>query len=579
MKKFYLLLTVLMLTLTTVMSQTITTGAISPTSVCAGATISIPYTIVGTFTGGNFFVAQLSNSTGAFTTPILLDSVFNTAAGTINAQIPYGTAAGTGYLIRVIGRAPAITGASSATALTINANPLLSENANYAQLGNALNFDGSNDKVTVTDNTVGNFGTGAFTVEFWMNTTKGNSNLISKRSVCGAVSLWNIKLNGNNVFAEFLSDNTGAGYTGISSSVSVTDGQWHHVAVTRNTAGLVTIFVDGANTGSGTNGLATPTNVGTATTNTANVTIAASACGLTNSPSVANFKGSMDEVRLWGTERTLTQINASRFLGSLGTDNAGLVAYYDFNQGTAEGTNTTVSTLTDRSVNVKNATLSGFALTGKTSNWINSGVSNFCIGSTYSFSNSVAGGVWSVTPGTGTATITTAGVLTAVTAGTVTVNYTLTTGTCSVVSKSLVNINSNTLPAAPTAGSAQSTVCPGGSTQINATFTTGSDIIMYIWTTPTPGTGTILCGALGNGPLCGTGVINATTTFYLGTTNYATGCQSATRFPVVATVLAPAAPTGVNGKRCGNGTVNLSTTVSSTDYTVDWYAAAAVGTA
>ena len=73
MKKGILLLTMLVMILTTGIAQTITTGAISPTSVCIGATINIPYIVTGTFTAGNRFVAQLSNSTGAFTTPVLLD--------------------------------------------------------------------------------------------------------------------------------------------------------------------------------------------------------------------------------------------------------------------------------------------------------------------------------------------------------------------------------------------------------------------------------------------------------------------------------------------------------------------------
>ena len=557
--KFFFLFSLMVWMTPLLMAQTITTGTIA-SPICAGATISIPYTITGVFTSPNRFVAQLSNSAGAFTTPVLLDSVLTTTAGTITAQIPFGTAAGTGYKIRVIGRYPAITGTANATALTINANTYFSESSNPFQLGNALNFDGDNDKVTITDNTVGNFGTGAFTVEFWINTTKGNSNLISKRTNCYPGTFWNIKLNGSNVYAEFMTDNTGSGNFGVSSSVSVTDGKWHHVSVTRNTAGLVTIFVDGANTGSGTNGLATPTNVGTLSSNTANVTLGSSICGFFDTPSTANFKGSIDEVRLWGTERTLTQINASRFLGSLGTDTVGLKAYYDFNQGTAEGSNGSASTATDKSGKLKNATLLGFDLIGKTSNWINSGIGGtICIGSKAAYSNTQAGGVWSVTNGTGTATVTTAGVVTGVTAGTVTVNYTRSTGTCSVVSRSILNISSNTAPSAPTAGVTQSTVCPGGSTLVNATFTSASNVYMYIWTTPNPGTGTVTCGTTVSGIFsCGTGAINATTTFYLGTKNIATGCESATRFPVTATVYSTPAITIASSALINNQVATLA---------------------
>ncbi len=137
MKKFYLLLTVLAMTLTTVMAQTITTGTIA-SPICAGATINIPYQISGTFTAGNRFVAQLSNSAGAFTTPVLLDSLTNTVGGIITAKIPSGTAAGTAYKIRVISRTPAITGTANATALTISTIPTISIASSVTQIINQV---------------------------------------------------------------------------------------------------------------------------------------------------------------------------------------------------------------------------------------------------------------------------------------------------------------------------------------------------------------------------------------------------------------------------------------------------------
>ncbi|MBY0487897.1 MAG: fibronectin type III domain-containing protein, partial [Flavobacteriaceae bacterium] len=53
-------------------------------------------------------------------------------------------------------------------------------------------------------------------------------------------------------------------------------------------------------------------------------------------------------------------------------------------------------------------------------------VSSICMPSTLALTNGTALGVWSVTNGTGSATITAGGILTGVTAGTVTVNYTVT---------------------------------------------------------------------------------------------------------------------------------------------------------
>jgi hypothetical protein len=48
----------------------------------------------------------------------------------------------------------------------------------------------------------------------------------------------------------------------------------------------------------------------------------------------------------------------------------GLVAYYRANQGTASGTNTGITSLTDSSASGKNGTLNNFALSGSSSNWV-----------------------------------------------------------------------------------------------------------------------------------------------------------------------------------------------------------------
>lgn len=104
-----------------VATNSITTSAISGSPFCAGASVSVPYTIGGTYTAGNVFTAQLSNSTGSFATPTDIGTTTSTAAGTISATIPAGTATGTGYRIRVVSSTPAFIGSDNGSNLTINA--------------------------------------------------------------------------------------------------------------------------------------------------------------------------------------------------------------------------------------------------------------------------------------------------------------------------------------------------------------------------------------------------------------------------------------------------------------------------
>ena len=80
-----------------------------PVSWCRITNFNIPYTATGTYTVGNIFTAQLSNSSGSFSSPINLGTVTSTTSGTIVSTIPNSVALGTGYKIRIISSAPVIT--------------------------------------------------------------------------------------------------------------------------------------------------------------------------------------------------------------------------------------------------------------------------------------------------------------------------------------------------------------------------------------------------------------------------------------------------------------------------------------
>lgn len=112
-----------------------------PAEVCAGATIQVPYTATGAFQAGNVFTAELSNASGSFASPVVIGSVSATTSGTINATVPPGTPAGSGYLVRVNASAPATTGTPGATAVTIGAAPFAGSNANISLCKNTGVYD------------------------------------------------------------------------------------------------------------------------------------------------------------------------------------------------------------------------------------------------------------------------------------------------------------------------------------------------------------------------------------------------------------------------------------------------------
>ncbi len=114
---------------------TITTSAISPTSYCQGAAVSVPFTTNGPANAGNVFTAQLSNAAGSFASPVNIGTLNSTSAGTIMATIPAGTIAGNGYRIRVVSSNPMVTGSDNGVNITVNPNPTpsISGNTSFCQ--------------------------------------------------------------------------------------------------------------------------------------------------------------------------------------------------------------------------------------------------------------------------------------------------------------------------------------------------------------------------------------------------------------------------------------------------------------
>jgi PKD repeat protein len=103
------------------MAAQITVGTVSPQAFCPGATVQVPYTATGSFKCGNLFTAQLSSSTGSFTTFTNIGTA-TSMTGTITATIPAAAAAGTKYRVRVISGAPYVISPDS-TDLAVHALP------------------------------------------------------------------------------------------------------------------------------------------------------------------------------------------------------------------------------------------------------------------------------------------------------------------------------------------------------------------------------------------------------------------------------------------------------------------------
>ncbi|MEN9330960.1 MAG: hypothetical protein RLZZ94_50, partial [Bacteroidota bacterium] len=220
--------------------------------------------------------------------------------------------------------------------------------------GNALYFDGSNDFVNIAQtNAVRNLGVAPFTMEamIYLSNTSGVNSIIRKSGD------YNLYINSNRLAAEVWPAGEGVSNSfkeATGSTINIQTNKWTHVAAVWSGSSF-SLYVDGVLDPSTTNDRS-----------------AGGVDNLTIGKSITYdqpFNGKIDEVRIWKVARQQSDILSSLRKELTGSEGS-LVSYYNFNQGIAEGDNTLVTTLTDKSGNSNVGTLNNFTLTGATSNWV-----------------------------------------------------------------------------------------------------------------------------------------------------------------------------------------------------------------
>jgi len=228
----------------------------------------------------------------------------------------------------------------------------------------ALNFDGVNDYVQTTYSGVA--GSADRTIEAWIR-TNGNFVPGAGGGVQGVIVDYGSFVTGQRFTFNVLWGNAirlEVGGNGVSGSIAVNDGTWHHVAVVYTSTGNnVKLYVDGVLDTQGS--LTVSTNTGTST----NVTIGRRV------DNINYFDGDIDEVRFYNFAKTQAQI-AANMNSEFCTIPAGLTGYWKLNEGTPSSSNTGNTTAIDYSGSGNNGTLNGFGLTGNSSNWITGNLSS-----------------------------------------------------------------------------------------------------------------------------------------------------------------------------------------------------------
>ena len=164
------------------------------------------------------------------------------------------------------------------------------------EVGQCFYFNGTDSQISL-GNSVGNFGTNDFTIEFWISTTATrHESVIEKWPTCGYASMWAIRIGSvapwsgpGRLEAEMYSDLAGSDKNAISAGRPINDGLFHHVALVRRGTSLV-FYIDGVLD------VATSVLSGSISriNNTANLTVGKRVCvGLDGT---SPFTGQMDEI-------------------------------------------------------------------------------------------------------------------------------------------------------------------------------------------------------------------------------------------------------------------------------------------
>lgn len=346
--------------------------------------------------------------------------------------------------------------------------------------GNALDFDGSNDQVDVATvpSVFSSPATSDFSIEAWVN-PRGSAFariFFAQSSTSNFVSLGTNT--GNTIYFYVIKNGT---TVSIATTSTIPINQWTHVAARWTSAtSSAEVFFNGVLQSGGSGG-------SSSTGTNSLVTIGARTGG------GQHFNGQIDELRVWSSAISLCQIQAN-MNNTIPATQPNLIMNYNFNQGTGGATNTTVTALPDLSGNAYNGTLSNFALTGATSNWVNSTASVTATG----FSGNAVSAALSQTNiscngGTnGMASVTTSGVgpfsyTWMPSGGNAATASGLSAGQYSVVIANTCGTTTKTLsisqaPAIVLNTTASSTaICEGKSGTLTATGSGGTGTITYTW--------------------------------------------------------------------------------------------------
>jgi hypothetical protein len=216
-----------------------------------------------------------------------------------------------------------LCGTSCNGTLTSMAAPATSTSGwnNSGKLGKALEFDGSNDYVTVSDTAALDI-TGPVSVSAWVkksNTTATTRHIVVKGTRFGGTSNDYALINNGSNQIRFEVSNGGTNYSVTDTTLPINDTNWHHVVGVYIPSTALQVYIDGKLRTSNTSSIPSTT---TANSNALRIGI--------NSTDTERWAGTIDEVKVYDHPLSQNEVNlnynmgSSQVLGSTSTESDGI---------------------------------------------------------------------------------------------------------------------------------------------------------------------------------------------------------------------------------------------------------------
>lgn len=307
------------------------------------ATVPVSGNIVIETNGAGIYDTGLEVYTGACGTLSLVSCDDNSGNGDYSKIVLLGQTPGTVLRIRVWENVFGISNAQ----FQVSAY-------DYIVPATHLNFDGVNDFVVSTNAITNNTENQTYQAWFRIPSIPANNDRILQRGNDGTGG-WSVQIDVN-AAGRLSAGISATPDTFITGTTVLTPNTWYHATFVFENNNSLRLYLNG--------NLEASIAIGNRTLRNSDNRLRIGVGNLASE----HFNGDIDEVRVWNKV-----LNATDILNTMNCElqatETGLVAYYKFNQGNDSVNNSTVNSLLDSSSNANNGTLTGFALTGTTSNW------------------------------------------------------------------------------------------------------------------------------------------------------------------------------------------------------------------